>query len=644
MRFLPVLFLFLSSALHGQINVNNYIFRGKQAIVNNQYPDAIELLSEVIQVRPEMHEPYFLRAIAKYNLGDFKGAETDLTRSLDIKPNFPDALMYRGVTRQRMLNFSAAIQDFDRALHIDAFNDEVLTSKAFARTVQGKYDDAIELCNKAIEINKQNERAYVTRAWCKYQIYDLEGAESDYSQALKINKFNSETYTKRGVVRAFQLKYSDALNDLNHALSLDSLNLHTLYQLAYVHKELENFDDALNFYSAMITVDPESAVAYFDRAQLHADLGDTDLAVSDYSMVIVVTGGHLLTYFNRGTLYLQQGRNPEAIEDLSKAIELYPEMAEAYYNRAVGFARMGMQAKASADMERAKGIKTELYALDESGKQKALAKMKELSRINEDFEGSSGRFGRVQNKRTRIAPASDFFVLPKKWVPDSLANKAFHIAPVAAKSGKNLSWVVISHKGWKPERADSLRVSLNAQLLSDPGNVEVLLQQGVLFQLSENYDLALEVYDAALEGAPNHPQALLNRAYVLSKMLILYDAYDQSTSLGQLKSEDQNEIKNNFDQIVTSLEESIAEHPTFYPTRFNLANLHAAAGNHSEAVGLYQNIINEASGAQFAPVHFNLGLTLLYLKREAEACRHLSISGELGQVAAYRVIKKFCRP
>lgn len=624
--------------------MDNYIFRGKQAIINDQYPDAIELLSEVIRVRPEMYDPYFLRAIAKYNLGDFKGAETDLSLALEIKPNFPDALMYRGVARQRMLNFSAAIQDFDRALELDAFNDEVITSKAFARTVQGKFTDAIELCNRAIKINKQNERAYVTRAWCKYQIFDLEGSESDYTHALKINKFNSETYTKRGVVRAFQLKYKEALQDLNHALTLDSLNLHTLYQLAFIHKELDNFDEALNFYSAMINVDPESAVAYFDRAQLHADMGDTDLAVSDYSMVIVVTGGHLLTHFNRGTLYLQQGRNAVAIEDLSKAIEMYPEMAEAYYNRAVGFARMGLQAKASADMEQAKSIKAELYALDESGKQKALEKMKELSRIDEDFEGSTGRFGRVQNKRSRITPAADFFVLPKKWVPDTLLSKAFHIAPMAAKTSKDLPWVVISHKGWRPEHSDSLRVSLNAQLLKDPGNAEVLLQQGVLFQLSENYDLALEVYDAVLESAPGHPQTLLNRAYVLNKMLILYDAYDQSTSSGQLKSEDQNEVRRNYEQIVSSLEESIASDPTFYPTQFNLANLHVAAGNHSEAVGLYQNVIDHASGSQFAPVHFNLGLTLLYLKREAEACRHLSISGELGQVAAYRVIKKFCRP
>lgn len=644
MRFLFFLFLLLSGALHGQINVNNHVFRGKQAIANKMYPEAIELLNEVIRVRPEMHESYFLRAIAKYNLGDFKGAESDLSRSLDIKPNFPDALMYRGVTRQRMLNFNAAIKDFDRALEIDAFNDEVITNKAFARTVQGKFTDAIALCNRALEINKNSERAYVVRAWCKYQIYDLEGAEADYSQAIKLNKFNSETYTKRGVVRAFQLKYSDALSDLNHALSLDSLNMHTLYQLAFVHKELENFDDALNFYSAMITVDPESAVAYFDRAQLHADLGDVDLAIADYSMAVVITGGHLLSYFNRGTLYLQQGQYALAVEDLSKAIEMYPEMAEAYYNRAVAFARMGMQNKASEDMERARSIKAELYALDESGKQKALEKMKELSRINEDFEGASGRYGRVQNKRTRIVPAADFFVVPKKWVPDSLQNRAFRIGPLVAQNHLQAAWVTISHNGWKPQASDSLRAAINKQLVSDPGNEELLLQQGVLFQLNENFDLALEVYEAVLSASPDSPLALLNRAYVLNKMLFLYDAYDQSISSGQLTGGSQNEIRENYQQIAASLEQSITSHPAFYPTQFNLANLHVAAGNHSAAIELYQHIINRASGGQFAPVHFNMGLTLLYLKRNEEACQHLSVSGELGQVAAYRVIKKFCRP
>ena len=642
MRILLLSFILLCSGAAAQINVNNYIFRSKQAIVDDQYPEAIELLNAVIKVHPQMHDPYFLRAIAKYNLGDYKGAENDLNKAIDIKPNFPDALMYRGISRERMLNFSEAIKDFNRALELDPFHDDVIVSKAFTKTIQEDYREAIELCNEALKINKQNERAYLCRAWCKYKIFDLEGAVADYTKAIKLNKFNAETFTKRGMVRAFQLKYNEALEDLNHALEMDSLNLHTLYQLAYVHQELEQIDTALFYYSEMIWVDPETAVAYFERADILAERGETDQAIEDYTMVIVLTGGHLLSYFNRGILYFEQGRFSAAVEDLTKAIEIYPDLAEAYYNRALAYSRMGMDGQATKDVERAKSIKSELYALDESGQRSERQKMKELARIDEDFQGSDGRFGRVQNKRINITPAPDFFVLPEKWVPDSLKNGVVYLKSLIKMAPAENRWVVMSHEGWRPDQPETKRQQLNEQLGQNPGDISVMIQQGVLFQLMENYDLALEVYDAVLEQDPENAIALLNRSYVLHKMLFLYDAYQQSVTNGSGTVVVSDEVADNYEKIAGDLQLIFNLHPDFVPAQFNLANLNAAIGNHSEAVKQYESIISNESSMQ--PAHFNLGLTLLYLNNKTEACEHLSTSGELGYTKAYRVIKRYCQP
>lgn len=642
MRIALLLFFLIGFAAKAQININNYIFRSKQAIVDARYTEAIDLLNSVISVRPEMHDPYFLRAISKYNLGDFKGAESDLNKAIDIKPNFPDALMYRGVSRERMLNFSDALRDFNRALELDPFNDDVLVSKAFTKTIQEEYAEAIEICNEALKINKKNERALLCRAWCRYKLYDLEGAVEDYTQALKINQFNADTYTKRGMVKAFQLKYSEALDDLNRSLEMDSLSLHTLYQLAYVHNELENTDLALNYFSEMIRIDPETAVAYFERAQILADQGELDAAIEDFTMVIVLTSGHLLTYFNRGTLYFQQNRYSAAVEDLTKAIEIYPGFAEAYYNRALAYSRMGMHGQATTDVEKAKSIKSELYALDESGQQQELQKMKELARIDEDFEGSDGRFGKIQNKRVQIKPAPDFFVIPERWVPDSLKSRAVYLKSLARMSDKGQRWVAMSHPGWTPEESENKRSAINSELSSDPDNVDLLIQQGVLFQLVENYDLALEVYDAVLEQQPDNALALLNRSYVLHKMLFLYDAYQQAVANRPVSEVAGDEVKENYEKIARDLETVTVLHPGFVPAQFNLANLNAAIGNHSVAVDQYRIIINSESNLQ--PAHFNLGLTLLYLNDKSAACEHLSISGELGYTHAYAVIKKFCQP
>lgn len=642
MRIIFLAFFLISFAATAQININNHVFRSKEAIVNDRYTEAIDLLNAVIRVRPDMHEPFFLRAIAKYNLGDYKGSERDLTKAIDIKPNFPDALMYRGVSRERMLNFSDANRDFDRALELDPFHDGVLVAKAFTKTIQEEYYTAIELCDEAIKINKKNERALLCRAWCKYQVYDLEGAIDDYSRAIKLNKFNADSFTKRGMVRAFQLKYNEALEDLNHALGMDSVNLHTLYQLAYVHSELENYDKALNFYSQMIQIDPEMAVAYYERGQLLADQGETDHALEDYTMVIVLTGGHMLTYFNRGSIYYQTGKYSAAVEDLTKAIELYPGLAEAYYNRAMAYSRLGMHAQSSADVERAKAIKSEMYALDESQQQDELKKIQNISQIKEDFQGSDISFGRIQNKRINIKPAPDFFVLPENWVPDSLKSEAVYLKSLVTMNTGDERWVVVSHQGWKLANADERRERINDQLSTTPEDVNLLIRQGVLFQLMENFDLAMEVYDVVLQQDPENAIALLNRSYVLNKMLFLYNAYDQSASGVSDAAPESDAVSQNYEKIASDLQSTIRLHPEFVPALFNLANLNAAIGEHTKAVAQYEDIIQKEYNLQ--PAHFNLGLTLLYLNNKEEACEHLSTSGELGYLQAYPVIKRFCQP
>lgn len=621
--------------------MNNQIFKSKQALGRNDFTEAIHLLNGVIPIRPDLYEPFFLRAVARYNLGDYKGAEQDLTSALNIKPNFPDALLYRGVSRERLMNFHDAINDFDRALRLEPFNDNILVSKAFTKTHLEEHQQAIELCNQAIRINKKNERAFLCRAWNRYQTYDLEEAIRDYTRALKINQFNSDTYTKRGMTYAFQLKYDDALKDLDKALELDSLNLHAMFQLAHIYREMDQPDRAMNQYSRMINIDPASAMAYFERGNLLAETGDKDGAIEDFTMVIVLTGGHMITYFNRGSMYFDKGKYSAAVEDLSKAIEIYPGMAEAYFNRAMAYSRMGLNHKAQKDMDRAREIKSEMYALSGIEQAEELSKIRELATIREDFQGSDTRFGRIQNKRTEIRPAPDFFIVPEPWVPDSLKSEALYLGILTRMTSSTRPMVAMSHPGWMLDRAEERQERLNRDLAENPDNRMALIQQGILFQLLENYELALEVYDAVLSEEPDHTIALLNRSYVLHRMLFLTDALEASFSEKHKPDEAGSVIAGDYHQLAGNLERIIVLKPEFIPARFNLANLYASMGDHRSAVKTYRDIIELVPN--LGAIHFNLALTLLYLNNRDDACKHLSSAGENGYQPSFAVMKRYCR-
>lgn len=605
--------------------------------MQEDFTEAVQLFNVAITSRSDLHEPFFFRAIAKYNLGDLKGAERDLTEAISIKPNYPEALMYRGVCRERLMNLNEALSDFDRALKLDAFNDEIIVSKAFTLTLQGNYREAIELCNNAININRKNERAFLCRAWSRYQLYDFEGSADDYTTALTINRFNAETYVKRAMVKSFQLKYDEATTDLHRALELDSLNLSAMYQLAAVHRELEEPDKALALYSRMIQTDPSNAIAYYERGLMLSEDGLTDEAIEDFTMVNVLTGGHLLAYFNRGGLYFEKGKYSAAVEDLSKAIDIYPGLAEAYHNRAMAYAKMGLIRKAESDYEKARSIKSELYSLNPAEQQQELKKIQDISRIGDGFSQS----GRNQSAAKLIRTAPDYFVVPQAWVPDSLRNSVMPLAPLEKYTMQAGKLVAIAHPGWTPDQSEDLRTTLNKQLSENPDDAGALLYQGMLFQLLENYDLALEIYNLLIEQNREHHVAVLNRSYVLHRMQLLSGAFESSLAGLPTSAESATQIDTHYRSITEELEKITFINPEFVPAAYNLGNLYASMGNYHEAAEAYRLVLERTP--QLTEAHFNLGLTLLYLNDAEEACKHLSTAGENGYNTAWAVIKRYCK-
>lgn len=639
MRFLLILFLVVPLSIAAQINADHFIFNGKQAIMNNEYPQAIELFNQVISVRPDLFEPYFLRAIAKYNLGDYKGAEHDLSSAINIKPNYPEALLYRGICRERMMNFNDAISDFDRALKLEPYNAEIYVSKAFTKSMMQEHNAAIEVCNQAIKIDKRSERAYLCRAWNRFRVFDVEGALQDYDKALQLNKFSDDTYTKRGLVKAFKLNYSGAIEDFTEALKIDSVNTHTWYQLGRVYSELEQPQQALRCYEKMVALDPQSALGYAERAELRHELGDTDGAIEDYTMVIVLTKGHLLTYFSRGSIYYELGKYSAAIEDFNQSIAIYPEFAEAYFNRALAYSRLGMHGKATIDREKATAIKAELYQLDESGQQKELKKIQELATLKDDFEGGDTRFGRIQNKAITIKPMPDYIAVPELWVPDSLRQNTLLFTNL--HSWPNVKLTTLAHSGWSPENAQDQLDALNQQLAQNPENPEILFKQGLIFQLLGNYELAQEAYSAALQYNPEHNAVLLNLAVVRGKMLLLTEAFEHPLGGNPESALGSSFHSENQQTVHAILEKIIQQNAAFVPAMYNLANLLATVSRYAESLQMMDEVI--ALRPELIAPHYNKALTLLYLNKNEDACRHLSTSGELGYQPAYATIKKYCQ-
>ncbi|MBO7213642.1 MAG: tetratricopeptide repeat protein, partial [Rikenellaceae bacterium] len=112
------LLLVESLTLRAQFNKDYFYYMGRKFIINAHYGEAIEMLNILLRYDPKVHEAYFLRGVAKYNLNDLIGAEVDYTSAIRLNPVFTLAYEYRAIALARLGNYDQALKDFKEAIEL----------------------------------------------------------------------------------------------------------------------------------------------------------------------------------------------------------------------------------------------------------------------------------------------------------------------------------------------------------------------------------------------------------------------------------------------------------------------------------------------------------------------------------------------
>ena len=139
-----LLTLLLPSLASGQVNTDQVMRIGQNALYFEDYMLSIQYFNQAIAAKPYMAQPYFLRSVAKINLDDFRGAEADASKAIELNPFLTDAYEVRGVARQNLGLDRAAIEDYDNALRLLPRNRQLLFNKALAQTDIEDYSGARE--------------------------------------------------------------------------------------------------------------------------------------------------------------------------------------------------------------------------------------------------------------------------------------------------------------------------------------------------------------------------------------------------------------------------------------------------------------------------------------------------------------------
>jgi len=97
----------------------------RRALDSGKFPDAIELLNELVEYAPGYAEAWNQRAIVLYIAEDYAGSLRDIEQALALEPRHFGALSGRGQVYLQLQEWELALQSFELALNRNPWMDNI---------------------------------------------------------------------------------------------------------------------------------------------------------------------------------------------------------------------------------------------------------------------------------------------------------------------------------------------------------------------------------------------------------------------------------------------------------------------------------------------------------------------------------------
>ncbi len=636
-----------------QYNREYFFWVGRRCMMNNHYQEAIRTLNTLLRFEEDAFEGYFLRGIAKYNLDDLIGAESDFTTAIQLNPVYTQAYTYRAITRSRLGNYDDALQDFKEAIELRPDLPGPYYSRGVTRLLNQQFALAIEDFDRFIRQENKVADAFICRGLSYLQLKDTVQAYENFNRAIRTNREDPNGYNRRGGLYLKQQRFAEAEADFDKAISCDSTYLLSYFNRALVYADTHRPMQALADFDRVIRLDSTSSIAYFNRAMLRAQIGDYNRALDDYDKVAFYSPNNVLVYYNRASVHAQLGNLEEAVKDYSSAIELYPDFANAYIyrGRLREFLRDPKGAKRDRDTaqkkiaEYRKRLSDSTYSIYADTTQH----FDRLLSFDSKFAGSS--FDRIAG--TQAGSRDEMRLLPLyKFTltrPDSAMTAERYRPPrveeFKRRVGNDLLALTFRESTIPADSLVALDRTYQEALREQTDDWMMLFQRGITQSLIRQYTNAVNTYTAAIELHPASPFLYLNRSTTRAEMIDFISSIDNSYQRITIDSDPANRLNNHtkrtysYDEAIADLNKAAKLFPDFAHIYYNRANLQALSGNLPEAFEDYTKAIG--LNPSFAEAYYNRGIVQLFMKDTRKGCLDLSKAGELGIPAAYDVLKQY---
>lgn len=676
-----LVFSLFTGHLRAQINTDRVMDIGRNALYFEDYILSIQYFNKVIRVKPYLPEPYFYRAIAKYSLDDYRGAQLDCEKVIELNPFMINVYNLKGVLQERMGDSKLAVDAFSQGLELESTNLSLLFNRGLSYSNLKDYPNSIEDFTEVLKYDPKNSSALGSRGMAKLAAGDTIGCQDDLTKMIAYDSYSPSTYTTRGMLYYRQGKFDLALLDMDKAIELSPTEIGGLYlNRGVVRYQLDDLKGTMADFDKVIELEPKNVMAYTNRGILRAQVGDINRAIDDFSRVLALDPNDMMILFYQADLYSQIGQYNRALYNLNIIAEAYPRYGPLYQKRAQ--VKQMLNDKKGAQLDYSTAMKLDHDKMerdlknekkDPSKEVKATRKKsdKDLKNYNklalaDDFGEEEQEpivaetiRGKVQNKDVAINLEPMFGL--SYFAADSAANRrVFYNKEVDAYNkrksfNRSLQFTnrEVEEEGGYQSKSDRYFYISNysAKIEFDTLNNDLLLTRGVLYSSVLNFNSALADYDKVLSHDKFNTIAYFNRAYSRFKMVEIIKSLEPDKRENTLSFAVQGQKKSSpvqsssetsildYDLVISDLDKVIAIEGTNEYAYFNRGYVRSNKRDFEGALSDFTKAIE--INPYFAEAYFNRGLTLIYLQEIDNGIFDLSKAGELGLYKAYNVIKRY---
>ena len=663
LKFLAMLAILVCASLHelhAQYDKDMFMMRGRHALSEGKYAQAIENFNVLSQLDTADYWTFFFRGIAKYNLGDLRGAKTDFDRSVRLNPIFTNGYHYRGITESRFGNYESALADLQQAIDLRPGYVGLYFSRGVTYFLAQQFDKAIKDFDRYIRKEPKDPSAYLNRGASYLFLGDTLKAVNDYNKAIKLDRFDPEGYIRRGRLYASQKMHDLAIEDMNKAIELDTSNTFAYFNRAIMYYGQEKYQDAMNDLNRVLEDEPGNALTLYNRGLISAQLGAYDDALNDMDRVLNINPENVLAYFNRASIFIEMGMYENALEDYDRAIGLYPDFAKAYMNRSYVKNLLGRYKDAKRDYDTAQKKVAEYRAKnvsDAGSFADTTRKYSSLLSLDAEFAKKDFNDELLQHRDIDIRLRSFYkFVLTGEKDNVSYALNRGYENPLIGRFENELP-VGTAVRNVDVTLPEKELKKVEAAAWEGDATPEKLFLRALYDNDGKQFNSALNYYGQAIDAASENASGFdalypafyhMNRGVLRAEMIEFISSIENNVQVlsmddsGNTRARVRDQVVRQYDytDAIDDMKRAAEIVPDLPYVYYNLGNLYCLSSEHINSIENYTKAIDLYP--YMGDAYFNRGLVLIYLKDKEKGCIDLSRAGELGVQDAYGVIKKYC--